>query len=251
MPICCKCGKVLCNNQSLEYHMSSNQCLKKKEKEKVKLKCSCICSLHGDILKCEQSFADFMNISIKEAIGSNLYIFVYEKDLFYVSRIHNQILIDRQDKQVNFRRIAKDGKVIITQSNWSLTDNNICIRDTYNQNVDALNVNSFKNYLIVESNLEISYVGMDIFINILKGTNYFALIGEGFSKLFTLINKQKEFNSQHKSSISYEREFKDDSFFYKQVIESEVQYFGNFWIIVENIKSQQLSKTYPLKIEGT
>ena len=142
MPTCPRCGKVLCNEQSLQNHMKSNLCKPCNDKTKntsIQMRnnqdydYSFYCDLKGVITSISESDANKLEYKSNEMIGRSGYDFMHANDRFYVSQIHMASLIHKVPNVVNFRRITKSGDVftVIGEATINETQNEIFVYEKF------------------------------------------------------------------------------------------------------------------------
>ena len=134
MPKCSRCGKSLCNEQSLQNHMRSNICKQQKTVNNLQdYNLFYVCTLHGIILE----------NNAHENIGSNIYDNMYDKDKYYVYQKHINVLITRQPTVMSYRILNKEKNIIPVVSLWNIDNKqtNLHIYTKYLEFKDSNTIN--------------------------------------------------------------------------------------------------------------
>jgi PAS domain-containing protein len=138
MPICPRCGKILCNEQSLQNHLSSQICkanqqnkvgsLPKRQDTVTRILNThdydywYSCDFKGNITYIDPGVTNVLKYSSEELIAYSGYDTIYQNDKFYVSQCHISAIATKVPEPCIFRRITKDGIVIPIKSNGILNE---------------------------------------------------------------------------------------------------------------------------------
>lgn len=128
MPICPRCGKTLCNQQSLDNHLRSNACKNANLCQSVKIRNShdydfwYTSNFKGIITHIDKESACVLGYTVEEIIGNSGYDTIYEGDKFYVSQFHLSTIINKIPETVIFRRVCKNGNILAVKSSGILNE---------------------------------------------------------------------------------------------------------------------------------
>ena len=159
MPTCPRCGKNLCNKQSLENHMQSTNCRPCQppltQNSFTNSYYSLKTDLKGKLIEVSDAVLKAWNYNYDDLINRCGYDFIYEKDKFYVCQLHIESLINNVPASHIFRRIGGNGNIFPVQASWTISkdQNELSICET----ILNFHKESSINYLL-NSDLSFCYV---------------------------------------------------------------------------------------------
>ena len=232
MPICPRCGKSLCNQQSLDNHTKSNRCNTSIQmRNNLDYDYSFYCNLKGYITNISENDANKLGYSSNEMIGCSGYDMIYQNDLFYVSQLHLQSIINKIPNTINLRRITKTNDVIPVFSAGTIneTQNEIFVYEKFirfnDQNAINFILNQDFSYCWINDKFTEVY---GYTMNDLKSLKEMELVRtEHLTEFSTGVI---ELNKNNSASITFDRLCKNGKYIKVKV---KALNKGNFYMISE------------------
>ena len=234
MPICPRCGKNLCNQQSLDYHLQSARCSAKhsnliKTPNIPHFDISFTCDLKGVITEISNESAQVLGYVSSELIGQSMYITTYEMDKFYATQFHISMLISKVSDVYCLRRITKDD-IIIPMKTYA------CINMNENKIIVYDNIIKFSN--ANSGNVIVNLDGYICHMNS-KYTEYFGYTSTDCIKDYDtwhpqdkqkFIDSNVKLNIAKQVNIKYRKKCKNNSYI---CVAGFANHRGNFIMISE------------------